>query len=241
MTAAALTQPPTELQPIEIINGEPTIVFKSSDIEGDIKEKILQYALAEKFSHGRPIMTELRKFFPQQLKIKGACNIDASSSGTNNNEKVQENELTLPNGSVSVVNGKNGNSVDQVEKVGQTLDKRGHKIGNTTGENNASEDGDVQVVGALNNDNFVDPGHVKEVREYSSGIKKNFVVDGVIKTTPCDDIPVQTIASQPENLKMVVASKIHDRQVQIAASKHGEKTNDLQVENFSSDENAIGN
>lgn len=78
-------------------------------------------------------------------------------------------------------------------------------------KNNASKDGNVQIVGILNNGNFGDPGHVKQVEEQPCGIKQNFA--GVIKATPCDAIQVQTFAAQPENLAMVVASQIHDRQV----------------------------
>ncbi|MCD7456467.1 hypothetical protein HAX54_031863 [Datura stramonium] len=80
-------------------------------------------------------------------------------------------------------------------KEPESNELKGHKIGNTTGENNASEDGDVQVVETLNNDNFVNPGHAKEVEEQPSGIKKNFTVDGVIKATLCDAIQVQIIAN----------------------------------------------
>ncbi|MCD7471614.1 hypothetical protein HAX54_012190 [Datura stramonium] len=115
----------------------------------------------------------------------------------------------------------------------------GHETWNTMSENNKLEDGDVQVVETMNNDNFDDPKNVKEVEGQPSGIKNNFAIDEVIKTVSCDVIQVQTIASQPENLTMVVASQIHDRQVQIEASKHGEKDLALLDSNPTKDQTLI--
>ncbi|WMV10147.1 hypothetical protein MTR67_003532 [Solanum verrucosum] len=63
------------LKPVNLLHGEPMVVFDSKDLETFITEENLKYALIAKFSHGRPELPDLRKILPQQLGFKGECNI----------------------------------------------------------------------------------------------------------------------------------------------------------------------
>ncbi|KAG5596450.1 hypothetical protein H5410_037682 [Solanum commersonii] len=63
------------LKPVNLLYGEPIVVFDSKDIETFITEENLKYALIAKFSHGRPELPDLWKILPQQLGFKGECNI----------------------------------------------------------------------------------------------------------------------------------------------------------------------
>lgn len=58
-------------KPVIMLHGEPTIMWKSSDVRNPIMQEKLQYAIIEKFFHDKPHIDVLRKSIPAQCGIKG--------------------------------------------------------------------------------------------------------------------------------------------------------------------------
>uniref|UniRef100_M1DIB4 DUF4283 domain-containing protein n=1 Tax=Solanum tuberosum TaxID=4113 RepID=M1DIB4_SOLTU len=62
-------------KPVIILQGEPSITWKTSEVRLLIMKENLQFAIIGKFSYGKPDIAELRKAIPSQCGIKGDCSI----------------------------------------------------------------------------------------------------------------------------------------------------------------------
>lgn len=60
---------------VSIINGEPQVVRKSSEVKQLIIKQNLQYVVLGKFSYRKPDIHELRKVLSSQCDIKGEYSV----------------------------------------------------------------------------------------------------------------------------------------------------------------------
>ncbi|KAF3680864.1 hypothetical protein FXO37_03130 [Capsicum annuum] len=67
-------------KPVIMVQGEPIVTWKSSEVKALILQENLQYAVIGKFSYGRPEINALRKIIPTQRGIKGEFTIGVMDS-----------------------------------------------------------------------------------------------------------------------------------------------------------------
>ncbi|WMV24704.1 hypothetical protein MTR67_018089 [Solanum verrucosum] len=67
-------------KPVTMVQGEPNVTWKSSEVKNLIIQENLQYAIIGKFSYGKPEIGELRKAIPKHCGIKGECTIGVLDS-----------------------------------------------------------------------------------------------------------------------------------------------------------------
>ncbi|KAH0706081.1 hypothetical protein KY285_010613 [Solanum tuberosum] len=65
---------------VTIVQGEPNVTWKSSEVRNLIIQENLQYAIIEKFSYEKPEIGELRKTLPKHCGIKGESTIGVLDS-----------------------------------------------------------------------------------------------------------------------------------------------------------------
>ncbi|KAH0713321.1 hypothetical protein KY289_009280 [Solanum tuberosum] len=67
-------------KPVVMLQGEPNITWKASEVRSLVIQENLQYAIIGKFSYGKPVIMELRKTIPGQCGIKSECTIGVLDS-----------------------------------------------------------------------------------------------------------------------------------------------------------------
>ncbi|KAK4717545.1 hypothetical protein R3W88_015883 [Solanum pinnatisectum] len=63
-------------KPVFLLHGEPSIMWKTSEVRSMIVKENLQYAIVGKFSYSKPEIKELRKVILGQCGVKSECTID---------------------------------------------------------------------------------------------------------------------------------------------------------------------